>query len=131
MKLLSAWPRQPFLGLAISAMTGILLADSWPNLSLTVAVAVAATAVVAWFSRRSLALYAFVGLAFFLLHSLRSTGTPGLSLAGALGKEPVPITVRGAVITEPKISERDTASFLLAAESVELDGVTRPCRAKF
>ncbi len=39
--------------------------------------------------------------------------------------------MRGAVISEPKISERGTASFLLEAESVEINGETRPCRAKF
>lgn len=131
MKLLSAWPRQPFLGLAISAMIGIVVADSWPSTSFVVAVVVAASAVAAWFSRRSLAVYVFVVLAFFFLHSLRTTETPGLTLAAALGEGPVPITVRGAVITEPKISERNTASFLLAAESIEIDGVARPCRAKF
>lgn len=129
--MLSAWPRQPFLGLAISAMTGIVLADSRPNASLVLAAVVAAAAVVAWFWRRSLALYAFVGLGFFFLHSLRTTVTPGLAVARTLGDEPVPITVSGAVITEPKMSGSETASFLLEAESIEIDGATRPCRATF
>ena len=51
MKLLSAWPRQPFLGLALSAMTGIIVADSWPNTSPTLAAVVVAGAVAAWVSR--------------------------------------------------------------------------------
>ena len=116
MKLLSAWPRQPFLGLAISATLGILLADRWPDCSAALAGAVAVSAVVAWFSRRSFAIYVLVALGFFFLHSVRTTDTPGLVLARALGEEPQPITVRGAVISEPKISERETASFLLQAE---------------
>src|SRR5215213_1249617 len=121
MKVLSAWPRQPFLGLAISAIIGIAVADSWPNASPRFAIIVGATALAAWFSRRSLVLYAFVGLALFFLHSLRTTVTPGSVLTRTLGEGPVPVTVHGAVITEPKISERETASFLLEAESIEID----------
>ncbi|MDP9098295.1 MAG: hypothetical protein M3N48_04785, partial [Verrucomicrobiota bacterium] len=112
MSLLSAWPRQPFLGLAISATVGILVADRWPDCSLTLAGVIAAIAVAAWLSRRSIAVYALVAFGFFFLHSATTTETPGLVLARALGEEPQPITVRGAVISEPKISERGTASFL-------------------
>src|SRR4030088_1554341 len=98
MKLLSAWPRQPFLGLAISATIGILIADRWPDCSLTLAGVIAAVAVVALLSRGS-AVYALVAFGFFFLHSARTTDTPGLSLAYTLGEEPRPITVHGAVIS--------------------------------
>jgi ComEC/Rec2-related protein len=130
-KPLPAWPRQPFLGLAISAMLGILAADHWPSCSLTVAAAIVALSIVAWLAGRSVALYALVAVGFFFLHSARTTETPGLLAARALGEAPQPITVRGAVISEPKISERGSASFLLEAESIDVDGETRPCRAKF
>jgi ComEC/Rec2-related protein len=130
MKLLSAWPRQPFFGLAISAMVGILAADRWSQFSVTLAIVIAALAGVAWFSRRSLAVYALVALGFFFLHSARTTDAPGFRLARSLGEEPRPVTVQGAVISEPKISQRGSASFLLQAESIEVDGETRPCRAK-
>jgi len=131
MTLLSAWARQPFLGLAISATIGILIADRWPDCSLTLSGVIAAIAVGAWLSRRSVAVYALVTSGFFFLHSARTTDTPGLVLARSLGEEPQPVTVRGAVISEPRISERGSASFLLEAESFEIDGQTRPCRAKF
>jgi competence protein ComEC len=131
MKALSAWPRQPFLGLAISAMVGILVADRWPNCSVRVATAIAVLSVVAWLSRRSLALYALVVGGFFFLHSARTTETPGLVTARLLGDAPRPITVHGAVVTEPKVSERGSASFLLEAQTIEVDGEVRPCRAKF
>src|ERR1700736_3530295 len=98
MKLLSAWPRQPFLGLAISTTVGILVADRWPDSSLTIAVMIAAIAVAAWLSRRSLAVHALIACGFFFLHSARTTDTPGLILARALGEGTQPITVRGAVI---------------------------------
>jgi len=131
MKLLSAWPRQPFFGLAISAMVGILAADRWPQFSVTLAIVIAALAGVAWFSRRSLAVYALVALGFCFLHSARTTDAPGFRLVRSLGEDPRPVTVQGAVISEPKISQRGSASFLLQAESIEIDGETRPCRAKF
>src|ERR1700719_2967724 len=130
MKPLNAWPRQPFFGVAISAMAGILVADNWPHSSLTLAIVLVVIAIAAWFSRRSLATYALVGLGFFVLHSFRTKDSPGQNLARALGDEPRPITVRGTVITEPKISERGYASFLLKAEAIEIDGESHLCRAK-
>ena len=66
MKLLRAWPRQPFFGLAISATVGILTADRWPQFSPTLAIVTAALAITAWFSRRSFTVYALVALGFFL-----------------------------------------------------------------
>ena len=132
MNLLSAWPRHPFLGLALSAMTGIIVADSWPNRSPALAaVVLAASAAVSWLTRRSLAVYALVAIGFFVLHSLRTRDTQGLALARALGDEPVPLTITGEVISEPKISERGSASFLLRAESIEIDGERHPSHVKF
>src|SRR6478609_981076 len=127
---LTAWPRQPFFGLALSAIVGIVAADRWPCLSPILAVALAAISIVGWFSRRSLVVYALVALGFFFVHSLRTIDTPGQQLAQSLGEEPRPITVRGAVISEPKKSERGTVSFLLQAETIEIDGRSQPCRAK-
>src|SRR4249920_900434 len=115
---LTAWPRQPFFGLALSAVVGILMADTWPRLSPTLAVVLALASIIAWFSKRSVAIYAVVALGFFFLHSLRTIDTPGEQLARSLGEDPRPITVRGAVITEPKRSERGTVSFLLQAETI-------------
>ena len=131
MKLLDAWPRQPFFGVAISAMSGILVADNWPRYSLAVVIVLVGIAIVAWFARRSLATYALVGLGFFILHDTRTTDSAGQQLARALGDEPRPITVRGTIMTEPKISERGYSSFLLKADAIEIDGESYSCRAKF
>jgi len=130
MKLPTALPRQPFLGLALSAMAGILAADYLPNRSIIMVAVLAALAIAAWFSRRSLVVYALVAIGLFFLHSVRTIDSPGMQLALALGNEPRPVTVRGAVITEPKISERGSASFLVQTESIEIDGETFSCRAK-
>src|SRR5438045_1153709 len=131
MKSPSAWPRQPFLGMAISATIGILGAERWPDCSVAALGVIAAVAAAAWLLRRSLGVYLLVASAFFFLHCARTTETPGLILARALGEEPRPVTVRGAVISEPRISGRGSASFLLKAESIEIDGESRPCRTKF
>ncbi|MEY2584712.1 MAG: competence protein ComEC, partial [Verrucomicrobiota bacterium] len=130
MKQLTAWPRQPFLGLALAAIIGILLADRWSNHSLTLTGVFAAIAVAAWLSRRSVAIYVLVAAGFFFLHGARTLDTPGMELARALGDAPRPVTVRGAVISEPRISERGAASFLVQAKSIEIDGESHPCRAK-
>jgi ComEC/Rec2-related protein len=131
MKLPSALPRQPFLGLAISAALGILVADNWPQGSMVGAALVGALAVAAWFSRRSLVVYSLVTTGFFFLHSARILDSPGIKSARTLGDEPRPTTVRGSVISEPKLSARGTASFLLQTESIEVDGEVQNCRAKF
>jgi competence protein ComEC len=130
MKLLSTFPRQPFLGLAIAAMIGILVADNWRVPLTTVAGIVGALALCAWLSRRSLMTYALVAAGFFFLHGARTVDSPGMELARALGDAPRPVTVQGAVISEPRISERGGASFLMQTESIEIDGESHPCRAK-
>lgn len=112
-------------------MGGILVADNWPHWSQTILIALVVVAIAPWFLRRSVAAYLFVALGFFCLHSARSIDSPGIELARTLGKTARPATVRGAVISEPKLSERGSASFLLRATSIEIDGVTQPCRAKF
>jgi len=128
--LLSAWPRQPFLGLAISASIGILLADFAAHYSTALAAALATIAVIALLTRNSVVVYLFVAAAFFMLHSFRTIDSPGLQLARELGEEPRPVTIRGVVISEPKFSERGSASFLFQADSIEIDGETRSSRAK-
>jgi competence protein ComEC len=131
MKPLGTNPRQPFLGLALSAMIGILAADNWPQPLTTVALIASAIALAAWFARNALLVYALVAAGFFFLHCARTVDSPGLVAARTLGDGPRPVTVRGAVITEPKVSQRGTASFLLQAESIEIDGEMGPSRAKF
>jgi ComEC/Rec2-related protein len=71
-------------------------------------------------------IYAFVFFTFLLLHNLRTTGTPGLSLAARLGDRPRIVTVIGAVVSEPKISQNGKASFLLHLKSIEFEGQTEP-----
>jgi len=131
MKLLNALPRQPFIGLAVAASIGILLADFAPNHSLAMVIALAFLAITALLSRKSFPVYALVAAGFIVLHSLRTSDSPAAELAVELGEEPRPVTVRGSVVTEPKFAPSGTASFLLQSESIEIDGVTRRSRVRF
>jgi competence protein ComEC len=126
----STWPRQPFLGLSIATAAGILVADISPSTSTTVLVALAILALAALFSRHSLLVYAFVATGLFFVHSVRTSDSAGLRLAQELGEDPRPVTVVGSVVSEPKLSPNGSASFLFQAESIEIDGEARPCRAK-
>ena len=130
MKLLYTWPRQPFVGVAIAASAGILVADFLPGSGPGFGIALAMLGLATAFSRASPAVYAFVAAGFFFLHSLRTSDSPGLQLAREVGEQPLPATIRGSVISEPKISANEFNSFLFQAESIEIDRETRPCRAK-
>src|SRR5438045_2529559 len=124
------WPRQPFLGVSIATGAGILAADAAPSATVGVIIALVILAIVALLSRKSLVVYAFVATGFFLVHSERTSGSAGLRLAQELGDEPRPVTVRGAVVSEPKFSPNGSASFMFQAESIEIDGELHPCRRK-
>ena len=123
MNLTDSWPRQPFIGIALAAIAGIFIADQLPypraGLLLT-----ATLALLALLRRGSAATYIFVAASFFTLHSMRQTQSPGVRLARTLGQHPQAIAVRGTVISEPKLSERGTSSFLLQLESLERGGET-------
>jgi len=131
MQLLNALPRQPFLGLALAGSAGILVADCAPNQSWPPVVAVAIFALIALVTCNWCAVYAVVASGFFLLHSFNRTDSPGLRFARDLDQNPYPVTVRGTVISEPKISGKGSASFLLQAKSIEIDDVSQRCDAKF
>jgi competence protein ComEC len=130
MQLLTALARQPFLGLAMAASTGILVADVAPNHSLALVIALSFLALAALLSRNSLAVYGLVVIGFFILHSLNRSDSPALRLTRELGEKPCPVSILGCVVSEPKISPNGSASFLLQAESIEIDGEARPCNAK-
>ncbi|MDP9004383.1 MAG: hypothetical protein M3N12_06275, partial [Verrucomicrobiota bacterium] len=76
MKPPSAWPRQPFVGLALAADAGILVADVAPNHSLALAPVIGLLEGAALVMRRSLAVYALVAAAFFYGHSVRTSDSP-------------------------------------------------------
>ncbi len=128
-KLPKAWPRQPFVGLALATMCGIFCADSAPNPSRIVLAAIVILALISLVLHSSAVTYAFVAASFFFLHSLHLTETPGGRLAQELGDQSQSVTVRGVVVTEPKSSAHEFASFLLKLTALEVAGESRSSSA--
>jgi len=124
MKLISA-PRQPFVGLALMAATGIITAEILPLPSAAliptaIMLALCILSLACW--PRLLATYAVVGAGFFLLHIFETKNTEGSQLADELGNRPRVLTATGCVISEPKTASSGFATFLLKLKSIELEG---------
>src|SRR6266511_3055013 len=131
MKFLSA-PRQPFVGLSLTAAIGIIIADVFPlsGAALTVlTIILAICIVIAGWRPILLATYTIVGIGFFLLHNLETSNTEGWQLADEFGGRPRVVTATGCVITEPKIAPSGFATFLLRLKSIEFEGQNQPPRA--
>jgi competence protein ComEC len=131
MKLLNA-PRQPFVGLALMAGLGIILAEFFslsPPGMLAAAVFIATCTIVALFWPNLIATYLIVGSGFFLLHNFETSNTEGQQLATKLENRPRVVTATGSVISEPKIGPNGFATFLLKLDSIELEGRNQPTRA--
>lgn len=122
-------PRQPFVGLALAAGVGILVADYFPLDASPLVISevvftLLASAVLLWPRLGLTYLVVFAG--FFLLHTFRTADTPGLQLAARLGERSRTVRVTGIVATEPKIAANGLASFLLNLESIEFEGRIEP-----
>ncbi|MEP7016121.1 MAG: ComEC/Rec2 family competence protein [Verrucomicrobiota bacterium] len=131
MKLLSA-PRQPFVGLAMAAALGIIMAEFFA-LSLfaliAISVSLAACALIALFRPALIVTYVIVGVSFFLLHNFRTTNTIGEQLAAQLGSRPRVVSATGFVVSEPTISNSGFATFLLKLKSIEFEEKNLPSKA--
>jgi competence protein ComEC len=131
MKLLSA-PRQPFVGLAVMAAAGIIVAELIPvrtTALISAAIVLAICLLVALCWPKLAATYVIVAAGFFLLHKFATTNTAGQQLADKLGERPRVVTAVGYVITEPKITPSGFATFLLKLKSIELEGKTESTHA--
>ena len=117
-------PRQPFVGLAIAAAIGIVVADYMPVGQAVLLPAAGVIALAALMFLRWPALpvtYALCAASFLLLHSLSVVDSPGLRLARRLGDRPRVVTATGLVISEPKVA-RGFSNFLLKLSSTKIDG---------
>src|SRR5438105_317171 len=127
MKLLGV-SRLPFLGLAVTAAVAISLSD-FVSLNehavLIGLILIGIPAAVLLYRPNLPATYLLVFSSFFLLHSLQTTATPGLTLVSLLGDRPRVITATGAIVSEPKMADNGITSFLLRLSSIELEGQTK------
>src|SRR4051812_15184200 len=115
-------PRQPFVGLVLSAAAGILVADFWPMPGIILLCVVVIAGISALVRPHVSLTYAIVFLSFIWLHSAAITGTPAQALAASLGPRARAVNVTGPVITEPKAVGSGPASFLLRLRSIQLEG---------
>jgi ComEC/Rec2-related protein len=114
--------RQPFVGLVLAAIIGIVVADYFPAISgpiLFIAI-LGALAGLRW-SYAPL-VFALVGATFFALHSARITSTPADALAEIAGGLARPASVIGIVTTEAKIEATGNASFLMRMHQAKIAG---------
>ena len=125
-------PRQPFVGLALAAVIGIVVADHVviaPALLLPITVMTAACGFILLRWPALLPTYLLSASAFFLLHSFIITDSAGLRLAQRLGERPRVVSATGLVISEPKIAPSGFANFLLKLSSIEIEGNNQPTTA--
>src|SRR5947208_3012914 len=129
---LPSTPRQPFVGLALMAVTGIILAEIVPLAAtalVSAAIVLGICVLIALCWPKLAATYLLVVAGFFLLHKFATTNTLGQQLADELGERPRVVTTVGCVINEPKIAPSGFATFLLKLKSIELEGKTESTRA--
>jgi competence protein ComEC len=125
-------PRQPFVGLALKATLGIIIADVFPlpgAALILAAIVLAIGVIIVAFRPTLLATYVIVGIGFFLLHNLETSNTEGQQLADELGSRPRVVTATGCVVSEPKIAPSAFATFLLKLKSIEFEGQKQSTRA--
>src|SRR5438067_797907 len=125
-------PRQPFVGLALMAALGIVVADFFPIAAsrwwfAAIAFALLAIPLFSWPNLTST--YLLVGCGFFLLHNFRIGDTGGLQLAADLSDRPRVVNAVGFVTSEPKVAPNGFASFLFNLESIQFEGKPRPTYA--
>ncbi len=128
-------PRQPFVPLALAAVTAVAVADRWevaPWVALVIAAA-ALVPVLVW--RRTVACAGFVAAVFFALHTVRHHGSEARALAQRFVDGPRVARITGVVASEPEVaaqasSRGPAARFELQLESVALGGAPQPASAR-
>src|SRR6202040_3836968 len=125
-------PRQPFVGLALIAVFGIIVADFFPIAASSwwlsaIVFALLAIPLFVWPTLGST--YLFIGAGFFVLHNFRTGDTMGLQLATDLSERPRVVNAVGFVTSEPKVTPNGFATFLFKLKSIELEGKTASTNA--
>jgi competence protein ComEC len=113
--------RQPFVGLVLAAMIGIVVADYFPAITVSIFLIAIAGALAAARWCFAPLVFAVVGATFFVLHSARITNTPADALAQIAGQQPRPANVTGIVTTEPKIEANGNATLLLKLRGAKIE----------
>lgn len=113
--------RQPFVGLVLAAIIGIVVADYFPAITVPIFLIAIAGALAAWRWTFAPLVFAVVGATFFVLHSTRIANTAADALAQIAGQQPRPANVTGIVTTEPKIEANGNSTFLLQLRGAKIE----------
>jgi competence protein ComEC len=116
--------RRPFVGLAIAAAVGIVAADYFPALNISIILVALCGAFVCLRWPSGPLVFATVSAAFFCLHSSRILATPADALAHLAGSEIRAVSVTGTIATEPKVDANGVSTFLLTLKDVRFDEQT-------
>src|SRR5207302_1912350 len=114
--------RQPFVGLVLAAIIGIVAADYFPAISSSILFIAILGALAGLRWSYGPLVFALVGATFFGLHSARITSTPADALVEIAGGLARPASVTGIVTTEPKIEATGNASFLMRMHQAKIAG---------
>ncbi len=136
--LFSPRPRKPFLGLALAAIGGIVLAERWSPEAWPVLGACAAIALLAMLRANAWLCRVLTLLVFFAMHGARQN-SPGIAYARTLESGKQTLEATGVVWSEPEPSEgwrgEKIASFWLKLDTLRVDGCQLPmggcCLAKW
>ena len=126
------FPRQPFVGLALMAALGIVVADFVPIQDIQWqfwTIGFASIGFVLLWKPNTICTYALAGCAFFLIHNFRTRDTAGLRLAADLTDRPRVVTAIGFVMSEPRVRPNGFATFPFQLESIEFEGTRRSTTA--
>ena len=122
-------PRQPLLGVALSAIGGIILAEFVKAPLLILCLTTALISLVALLWPRIWLTYFLVVSGFFSLHLRQQSDSPGKALDVRTGGRARQVTVTGLTASEPKVAPNEYATFDLRLETIDLEGRTETCRA--
>src|SRR5438045_4889288 len=114
--------RQPFVGLVLAAVIGIVAADYFPAINGPLLFIAILGAVSGLHWSYAPLVFALVGATFFALHSARVTSTPADALAETAGGLARHASVTGIVTTEPKVEATGNASFLMRMHRSKIAG---------
>jgi ComEC/Rec2-related protein len=127
-------PRLPLLGLAVAAMVGIEIADTW---ALPIAPLLGAGFVsiaLCWVIPRTALCMVLTATAFAALHTIGHQRNTGRALEAALAPGPRVATAIGVVISEPErlpyFSKKRTGTFRLRLDRLEVGESSFECDSK-
>jgi ComEC/Rec2-related protein len=100
-------PRLPLLGVALAAVTGILVAEYFHPSSLILGIATVAVLVLSFFRSSNVATLLAAAGCFALVHTWQWTDNPDRAWAAAIASEPRHVTVEGVLVDEPETSAPD------------------------